>query len=79
MTISFPVSQGTIASVSAMVTVSEGTVDAVSIIAVAAAVTVALVVAALWSFLLWRQDFLQRTEFVSQPIGLDAANRKKKN
>ena len=32
----------------------------------------------LWSFLLWRQDFLRRTEFVSQPIGLDAANRKKR-
>ena len=46
MTISFPASQGTIASVSAVVTVSEGTVDVVTIIAVAAVVTVALVVAA---------------------------------
>ena len=46
MTISFPASQGTITSVSAMVTVSEGTVDAVTVITVAAVVIVALVVAA---------------------------------
>ena len=41
MTISFPASHGTITSVSAVVTMSEGTMDAVTVIAVAAVVTVA--------------------------------------